>query len=70
LKQVEVSKIFGYAMSGVMTIFGILVLTGLVVSEGLPSKFRITFGIVLVLFGIYRFAVTRIRASQAEGMDQ
>ncbi|MEK6755412.1 MAG: hypothetical protein AABZ02_04585 [Bacteroidota bacterium] len=70
MKQVDVSKILGYSISGLVTIFGILVLTGLVVNEGMPSKFRITFGIVLVLFGIFRFAVTRTRASRAERMDR
>jgi hypothetical protein len=51
-------------------IFGILVLTGGVINEGMPSNVRIAFGVVLVLFGVYRFAVTRLRATQAERKDQ
>ncbi|MBM4161385.1 MAG: hypothetical protein FJ217_09835 [Ignavibacteria bacterium] len=70
MKPANASKILGYSISGIVTVVGILLLTGVVGSEAQPAKFRVTFGIVLLLFGIYRFAVTRIRASQAERMDQ
>jgi hypothetical protein len=70
LKAIHASEIVGYTISGVMGVFGILVLSGAVVNEGMPSNVRIAFGVVLVLFGIYRFAVTRMRASQAKRKDQ
>lgn len=70
MKAIRPSEVVGYAISGVVGIFGILVLTGGVVNEGMPSNVRIAFGVVLVLFGIYRFAVTRMRATQAERQDQ
>lgn len=70
MKATRPSEIVGYAISGVVGVFGILVLVGGVVSEGMPSNVRIAFGVVLVLFGIYRFAVTRMRATQAERKDE
>lgn len=70
MKTIRPSEIVGYTISGAVGIFGILVLTGGVVNEGMPSNVRIAFGVVLVLFGIYRYVVTRMRASQDEGDDQ
>lgn len=70
MKAIRPSEIVGYTISGIVGIFGILVLTGGVINEGMPSNVRIAFGVVLVLFGVYRFAVTRLRAKQAERKDQ
>jgi hypothetical protein len=70
LKAIRPSELVGYTISGIVGIFGILVLTEGVANEGMPSNVRIAFGVVLVLFGIYRFAMTRLRATQAERKDQ
>ena len=70
MKAIRPSELVGYTISGIVGIFGILVLTEGVANEGMPSNVRIAFGVVLVLFGIYRFAMTRLRATQAERKDQ
>jgi hypothetical protein len=70
LRSLRPSAILGYAVSGLVSVFGVLVLTGVVVKEGMPPKLQITFGVVLLLFGIYRFAVTRMRSSRIERVDE
>ena len=61
--------IVGYTMSGFMAIFGILVVSGILALEGMPSKLRLLFGAVLILYSVYRFVVTRRHAQQAESSD-
>ena len=70
MKPHSMSMIVGYAMSAVMAIVGILVLSGLLALEGLPTKARLLFGVVLLLYSVYRFLATRKRAAQAESSDE
>jgi hypothetical protein len=53
-----------------MCIVGILVLSGVLVKEGMPVELRMLFGVVLVLYSVYRFMMTRTRAQQAESSDE
>jgi hypothetical protein len=53
-----------------MGIIGVLVLTGVLAREGTPVQFRILFGIVLILYSAYRFAMTRARLKQEEGSEE
>ena len=55
----------GYGMSILMGLVGILVLTGVLATEGTPVPYRVIFGIVLVLYSVYRFIMTRARSRQA-----
>lgn len=51
-------RIFGYFVSVVLLIFGLILVTGFIDYGRLkyvPSQFRITFGVVFILYGIYRF---------------
>lgn len=59
----------GYTVSAVMVSVGGAVMAGYFVHEGVPERFRWTFGIVLILMGIYRFFLTRIRVQQ-KAMEQ
>ena len=70
MKQADISKLFGYSMSVIMTGVGIITLFGFVISENVPKQFRIMFGVVFILWGIYRFVITRTRASQAGRLDE
>jgi hypothetical protein len=53
-----------------MALVGVLVLSGLLVKEGMPQQLRILFGVVLVLYSVYRFMMTRARAKQTESPDE
>jgi hypothetical protein len=57
-------------MSVLMGIVGILVLTGVFAKEGTPVQFRILFGIVLIMYCVYRFMMTRMRRKQEEGSEE
>lgn len=59
----------GYTVSAVMVSVGGAVMAGYFVHGGVPERFRWTFGIVLILMGIYRFFLTRIRVQQ-KAMEQ
>lgn len=60
----DIGAILGYAVSAVMMVMGVAVAAGFLVHEGVPDRFRWTFGVVLVLMGIYRFFITRTRVQQ------
>jgi len=64
------STIAGYAIAGLMGVVGILVLSGILMTNGLTSQLRVLFGIVLVLYSVYRFMMTRTRSKQREMPDE
>jgi hypothetical protein len=55
---------FGYAMAGIFGAIGIYVLFLFPPQLQLPENFRITFGILLILYGVYRFFSLRIKQRQ------
>lgn len=64
-QPINISAIIGYTVSALTSTLGILVLAGMFIPEAVPSKVRITFGAVIVLLGIYRFVITRVRLMQS-----
>ena len=60
----DISVWLGYAVSAVMAAVGVAVAAGYLIHEGVPDRFRWTFGAVLILMGIYRFFITRTRMQQ------
>ena len=60
----DISVWLGYAVSAVMAAVGLAVAAGYLIHEGVPDRFRWTFGAVLILMGIYRFFITRTRMQQ------
>ena len=59
-----------YAVSAITFVMGALVVAGVFIQQTVPKEFRITFGIVLMLMGIYRFAVTRTKEVQAKRLEK
>jgi hypothetical protein len=57
-------------MSGIMGVAGILVMSGVLMSQGVSTQIRVVFGIVLVLYSVYRFMMTRTRSRQAESPEE
>jgi hypothetical protein len=70
LKLADVSTVMGYGIAGLMGIVGILVLSGVLASEGTPAQYRILFGIVLILYSAYRVMMTRTRRKQVQGSEE
>lgn len=62
----DVGSVLGYTVSAVMGIIGALVLAGYFVHAGVPDQFRWTFGIVLILMGLYRFFMTQVRRQRRQ----
>jgi hypothetical protein len=70
LKFGTVSTFIGYGIAALMGIVGILVLAGVLANEGTPVQFRVLFGIVLILYSVYRFTMTRTRNKQEKGSEE
>jgi len=66
LKVAAVSTIVGYTISALMATVGILVLSGVLMAEGMTTELRVLFGIVLVLYSVYRFMMTRARTQRED----
>ena len=59
LKTSKISVVLSYTVSVITFVFGTIIVSG-AAFQYVPKKLRITFGIVLMLWGIYRFVATRI----------
>lgn len=54
----------GYVFSGILFIGGLIIASGLFMPPTMPQKFRIMFGMVMLLYGVYRFVNIRIKQQQ------
>jgi len=63
LKLPDISIFLSYSVSVITFVFGSVMVSG-VAFQYVPNQLRITFGVVLILWGIYRFVFTRSRARQ------
>jgi len=45
-------------------------LSGVLMSQGVSTQIRVIFGLVLVLYSVYRFMMTRTRSKQAESPEE
>ncbi|MCX6120034.1 MAG: hypothetical protein NTX44_00240 [Ignavibacteriales bacterium] len=68
-KLSNISTYLHYSVSIITFLFGIIVISG-VAFQYVPSKLRVTFGIVLMLWGIYRFVSTWIHVRQKNEKDE
>lgn len=66
MKLAAVSTIAGYTLSVLMGVVGILILSGILMTEGVTPQLRVLFGVVLVLYSVYRFMITRTRLRRQE----
>jgi hypothetical protein len=54
----NVLKLAILALATAAMVVGILVIAGWLIPPNIPEQFRVILGIVIVLYGAYRFAVT------------
>lgn len=69
MRRGNIQAVLGYGVAAVMGLFGIAVLAGIASFSALPSQFRITFGIVLLLFCAYRAVTTFTQVRQQQEND-
>ena len=58
------SKVMRYtvlAISLAAVGLGVLVIAGVLIPRNFPDQFRVMMGVVIVLYGVYRFVVTYFR---------
>jgi uncharacterized membrane protein len=56
-------------MSAVFFVGGLFIILGMFIPSHVQKQFRIMLGITMMLWAIYRFLVTRMRAKQDEDED-
>lgn len=49
------------ALSSALMVLGLLVIAGLLVPQVFPEQYRIILGVVILLYGAYRFSVAYFR---------
>ncbi len=57
---------FGYTVAVVCFSSGVIVLSGFLLPPHIPQKLRIMFGVVLLLYGIYRFVNLKFKQRQED----
>ncbi|MBI4551256.1 MAG: hypothetical protein HY710_03240 [Candidatus Latescibacteria bacterium] len=61
------SQVFGYTMAGILSIAGVLMVVGLLGPDFVGgTRLRSLFGVVLILYGVFRFVSVRFAARRAE----
>jgi uncharacterized membrane protein HdeD (DUF308 family) len=63
----DIMKYVAYTVGALFIVLGIAVLTDYFM-QGVLTQFRIMFGIVLVLYGIFRIVVTLFKKNITSGM--
>ena len=69
LKASRISMVLSYSVSVITCVFGLVILSGFAF-QYVPGKLRIMFGVVLMLWGIYRFVSTRVRERQQKNEEE
>jgi xanthine/uracil permease len=69
LKLPTISTYLSYFVSLIAFLFGVVVISG-VAFQNVPGKLRVIFGIVLMLWGIYRFVATRFQVRKQNDKDE
>ncbi len=62
----KILRYFAYFMSAVFFFGGLFVIFGVFISDNVPKQLRITFGIVLMLWAIYRLVIIRTKSKRYE----
>jgi uncharacterized membrane protein len=63
LKLTNITEYLGYSVSAVTFVFGIVIVSGFTF-QYIPIQMRMMFGVVMILLGVYRFVLTRMRADR------
>jgi uncharacterized Tic20 family protein len=62
-------RIINYTVKILIIVFGVLILTG-VILKPIDTQMRIVFGIVFILFGIYRLTIYYSKDKKYRFMDE
>jgi hypothetical protein len=64
---VKFFRYFGYTVSVIFLVSGVLIIAGLVIPTTLPPQFRIMLGVVVVLYGVFRFIRVQVSKNRNTG---
>ena len=60
-KKIVFSKALNYGIKGLIVVVGILLLSGVIYSETADPAMQRLFGVVCILYGIYRIVIYRTK---------
>jgi len=66
----DLSKAFAYSIAAITSICGVITTAGWFVPNMVPSQLRVMLGVVLILLGIYRFAITNAKIARTQRSRQ
>jgi len=69
LKLSNISAYLSYSVSVITFLFGSIIVSGMAF-QYVPAQLRITFGVVLMLWGIYRFVSTRVQSRRRNECEE
>lgn len=62
-------RLVSYITATIISAVGILVLTGFIMPEYVPQNFRIMLGTVMLIYGVYRIAMLRMKRRRTEDAE-
>ena len=57
----DIMKYIAYIVASLFIVLGIAILCGYVMQGNLPSQFKIMTGVVLILYGVFRIVITKLK---------
>lgn len=60
----NIMKYIAYVVAALFVVLGIAILSGWFIQSNFPSQFRITVGIVLILYGVFRIVATYYKKAE------
>ncbi len=70
MNPVIIFRIVSYVLGTTFFLVGLIFLIGWFVPPYIPENFRFMLGALMILWGIYRIAMTRFRAKQLERHEE
>ncbi|MBI5645976.1 MAG: hypothetical protein HY962_03515 [Ignavibacteriae bacterium] len=66
MAQSRFHRTFGYSLAVITAATAVVIITGFLLPDGVPSQFRIMFGVVLFLLAGYRAVITYFQSRQTD----
>ena len=64
MNSINIFQIVSYVLGSAFLVMGIIALIGWFIPPYIPDNFRLILGALMILWGIYRIAITRYKAQQ------
>ena len=63
-------RLVSYTTALIVSAVGIMVLTGAIMPEYVPQNFRIMLGSIMLIYGVYRIAMLRMKRRKTDDAEE